>query len=246
MATQGLFRLCVGVLVVGGMFWLGGCPSWADEISMTGGGVQAIPTPASTTTPNAAAGQLQPIPATSPALPANVPNNAPVAQGSLPCAEDNECGETFCGVPLCSPPGRFWLRADYLLWWTSGTKLPPLVTTSPQGTPIAQAGVLGYPTTSILYGNQTVGDEGRSGVRVTMGTWLDSCHVWGLEFDYFMLGAWGSNYNSGQSTGDPILMRPFFNTKTDAQASEVVAYSNVAEGTIAAHADGNFYSAVRC
>ena len=69
----------------------------------------------------------------------------------------------FCGLPVCSPPGRFWLRGEYLMWWTSGMDLPPLVTTSPQGTPQNQAGVLGQSGTTILFGGQTVNGDGRSG-----------------------------------------------------------------------------------
>ena len=30
---------------------------------------------------------------------------------------------------VCGPQGRFWFRADYLMWFTSGMDLPPLVST---------------------------------------------------------------------------------------------------------------------
>ena len=155
-------------------------------------------------------------------------------------ADGSEC-LSFCGTPICSPPGRFWMRADALIWWTNGTKLPPLVTTSPQGTPVGQAGVL--PAATILYGDQTIGDDGRGGVRATMGMWLDCCHRWDLEFDFFTLGRQDNNYNSGLSTGDPILARPFFNVQTNAQASELVAYTDQVEGTATVGATNNFYSA---
>ena len=70
-----------------------------------------------------------------------------------PVAEDDQCQcQDFCGTAFCGPPGRVWLRADYLMWFTTGTRLPPLVTTSPQGTPANQAGVLGAPGTTILFG----------------------------------------------------------------------------------------------
>ena len=39
-----------------------------------------------------------------------------------------------CGDRPCCPAGRFWVQADYLSWWTKGTHLPPLVTTSGTGT----------------------------------------------------------------------------------------------------------------
>lgn len=159
-------------------------------------------------------------------------------QGSV-VAEDGDCDD-FCGMPICSPPGRFWLRGDYLMWWTNGQRLPPLVTTSPQGTPRQQAGVL--PDATILYGNDTVNNDGRSGFRSTLGVWLGPCHMWGVEFDYFNLGERDNSF-ARSSTGDPILARPFFNVQTNQLASELVAYPGVAEGTISADAKDYFHSA---
>ena len=146
--------------------------------------------------------QLQPIPSSA----ASAPPPATAGPSYGVAEEETE----FCGMPVCSPPGRIWLRADYLMWWTSGMNLPPLVTTSPAGTEIGQAGVLGQPGTTILFGGNTVDTDGRSGVRTTIGMWLDACHVWNLEFDYLTLGSRGSSFDQ-TSTGDPILARPFFN-----------------------------------
>ena len=44
----------------------------------------------------------------------------------------NQCGKgnANCGCHR-GPSGVFWVRADYLLWWTKGSPLPPLVTSSP-------------------------------------------------------------------------------------------------------------------
>ena len=148
-------------------------------------------------------------------------------------------GTDFCGMALCSPPGRVWLRADYLMWWTSGTTLPPLVTTSPSTTPVSEAGVL---PTAILYGDQTIINDVRSGFRTTIGMWLDSCHVWDLEFDYLNLGERANGYTA-TSTGDPILARPFFNVQTNQQASELVAYPGIVEGTVSVDAKDYFQSA---
>jgi hypothetical protein len=186
--------------------------------------------------------RLQPIPQQSPSTAQPPVNGQPQAS---PFQEDSSVGEEdegaeFCGLPVCSPPGRFWLRADYLMWWTSGTQLPPLVTTGPQGTPVSQAGVL--PGSTILYGDRTISDDGRSGFRTTLGMWLDACHVWNLEFDYLSLGERANSF-SRSSTGDPILARPFFNVQTNAQASELVAYPGVVEGTVSVDAKDYFQSA---
>ena len=49
---------------------------------------------------------------------------------------------------------KYWVGVDYLGFWVKGNHIPPLVTTSPLGTPQNQAGVLGQPGTSILFGDQ--------------------------------------------------------------------------------------------
>src|SRR5438094_672952 len=38
-----------------------------------------------------------------------------------------------CLNDVCGPTGTIWGRVEYLLWWTKGDRLPPLVTTSPPG-----------------------------------------------------------------------------------------------------------------
>jgi len=76
---------------------------------------------------------------------------------------DGSCGlGGACSVPCtssccpCGPSGRFWIRAEYLLWWAKGMDTPALVTTT-AGTPLAQdAGVLGTDGTSVLYGDECV------------------------------------------------------------------------------------------
>jgi len=179
--------------------------------------------------------QLTPIPANSDA--ASQPGASPFREeapaGPVASADVGKCAE-FCGLQVCSPPGRFWLRADYLMWWTSGTRLPPLVTTSPQD------GVL--PGATILYGNSTIGTDGRSGFRTTVGMWLDACHVWDLEFDYLSLGERANGF-SQTSTGDPLLARPFFNVQTNRLARQLVASSGIVEGTVSVDAKDYFQSA---
>ena len=58
-----------------------------------------------------------------------------------------------------------WFQAEYLLWWIQGNPLPPLVTTSPEGTPQSNAGVLGAAGTGILFGDER--SRWRSTVRVS-------------------------------------------------------------------------------
>jgi hypothetical protein len=194
--------------------------------------------------PTPANGQLQPIPhqtAPDAVVPEPSQETALHPNGAVP--DDNGQCEDFCGMPCCSLPGRFWLRGDYLMWWTSGMRLPPLVTTSPQGTSSADAGVLGLPTTKILFGDERVFDNGRSGFRTTMGFWLDNCHAWGVEVDYFELGGESRDYASGYSNGLPILARPIYNTQTIAQSRELVAYPKEVAGEVTVGTKDFFRSA---
>ncbi|MBN1395460.1 MAG: BBP7 family outer membrane beta-barrel protein [Pirellulales bacterium] len=208
-----------GALVVGGILILGGARTWAADAP-------------------AGNGQLQPVPEQSTQSTTEADD---YMDESLPYddGEGSECVD-FCGLPCCSPPGRFWLRADYLMWWTNGMELPPLVTTSPIGTPVADAGVL--PAASVLYGDSTVCTRDRSGWRTTFGLWLDNCHTWGVEGDYFALGREATHY-SQYSTGNPILARPFYDVENIKQNRELVSYPDAAEGTVSVDAKDYFNSA---
>jgi hypothetical protein len=110
------------------------------------------------------------------------------------------------------PPGWIWGSAEYLVWWSAGMDLPPLVTTSPLGTPREDAGVLGEPGTEILYGGDDILTGSRSGLRLRLGFWFDPMYQVGLQGDYFELQNKSAKFEaSGDTAGHPIIARPFFN-----------------------------------
>jgi hypothetical protein len=152
------------------------------------------------------------------------------------------CDPCFIPPPPC-PPYRcvIYGRAEYLLWWLSGSDTPPLVTTSPQGTPAAQAGVLGQPGTAVLFGGQGLNTDPRSGGRVTLGGWFNQAT--GLEGEYFMLA--DSNQSFGiASSGNPIIARPFFNVPTNTEASQVLAITGAPiNGSISVFSTSSFQGA---
>lgn len=135
-----------------------------------------------------------------------------------------------------------WIRAEYLYWRTSGMNLPPLVTTSPTGTARADAGVLGEPGTTILFGGGTVNGDWRSGGRIRLGVWLDPRYVWGLEAEYFQLQDESTSF-AATSPGSPILARPFFDVLNAQDSAELVAYPDTLSGTVLADATTGFHSA---
>ena len=127
---------------------------------------------------------------------------------------------------------RIWMKGEYLMWWSEGNRLPPLVTTSPSGTPRAEAGVLGFPDTTILLGDERVDGGLRNGGRITAGFWFDECQQTGLQATWFSLDE-GDNLNfSETSPGTPILARPFFNVGLGAEDSHLVAFPNIVRGDI--------------
>ena len=147
------------------------------------------------------------------------------------------CGLLGGNGNVCRP-SRIWGGAEYLLWWTKERTLPVLVTTSPDGTPVQDAGTpvagaLGQPTTAILFGGEEVGDEEENGFRATAGIWLDSNQTFGLGGRYFELDTQQFQFQ-GASNGNPILARPFFNLDplVNAQDALLVAYPGISTGGI--------------
>ncbi len=114
-----------------------------------------------------------------------------------------------CATPLAPclffPSGGVWVRGEYLLWATKGMDIPPLVTAGPTG-------ILGDTGTRLLYGDETILDEMRSGFRIEVGTWLDCNRIYGLEGDFWTLGEENTGFRAtSNAAGSPALFRPFNN-----------------------------------
>jgi hypothetical protein len=122
------------------------------------------------------------------------------------CASDGPCGYLWNEVHSHK---RFYMREEYLYWTAKGNPLPPLVTTSSDpNIPQEFAGVLGEPETVILFGNDRVNTDWRSGGRINFGMWLVDGEFLGLEGHYFGLEQSDHRY----FTDSPdILARPFTN-----------------------------------
>lgn len=151
---------------------------------------------------------------------------------SLNPAEETACPDGSCGsCSRCCRRYGFWGSVEYLMWWARGTSLPPLVTTSVDGTPQSDAGVLGLPSTSILFGDQLGAGKLQSGGRVTFGLWLDEDHDVTVAGRFFGLGGDTTRFSQA-STGSPILAQPFFNALLGQQDALIVAYPGYAIGGI--------------
>jgi hypothetical protein len=87
------------------------------------------------------------------------------------------------------------------------------------------------PGTAILFGGKAEDSEARSGVRATLGFWLDECHHLGIEGSFFTLFQKTDSF-AASSPGSPVLARPFFNVLTGNQDAELVAFPGVLAGGV--------------
>lgn len=182
-------------------------------------------------------------------------NQAPVAVngGAAPAAAGNLAGsipppltEAPPAAACCSDGGdchapcqRFWLTTDYLVGWIQGGNLPAMVTTSPAGTPSTAAGILGSPTTSVLFGG-AVNDEARSGFRIDSGYWFNHDATLAVYAGYMMLESQDTGF-SASSPGTPILARPFTDATTGLPQANLIAFPGSSAGAVALRErSGNF------
>jgi hypothetical protein len=121
-------------------------------------------------------------------------------------------------------------------------KTPPLATSSPNGTPQDIAGILNVGSTSVLFGNRAVDDEGSGGGRFTLGFCLDACLLSSLDIRYLFLGDEDEHFSAGQSNGS-ILARPFFNTQTGQQDARLIVFPDLVQGALAIETETMFQTA---
>jgi hypothetical protein len=122
--------------------------------------------------------------------------------------------------------------------------LPPLVTASPAGTPAGNAGVLGESGTEIIYGDQDILTDGRSGFRNMFGGLFGPYKKIGWEAEYFDVGDIDESFQaSGDGNGNPILARPFFNLTLGTQDSELISFPGLLTGTVDVNSFSRFNGA---
>lgn len=161
--------------------------------------------------------------------------------------------DTGYSVSCCrGSRGRFYGSAEYLLWWFDGMHTPPLVTSSPAGTPQAEAGVLGYPNTRTLFGGSDILGGSRDGLRLSAGWWFNDYQDLALEGDVFFFSTESVGFRATGVNGSPILARPFFNmvpldgddnVLPPAEDAELVSFPNVIDGTVSVDTRSEFNGA---
>jgi hypothetical protein len=105
------------------------------------------------------------------------------------------------------------------------------VTASAPGTAVQDAGVLGRPTTTILFDQDNLDNGAYSGGRFTVGFWFPCYSDLGLEASYFFLGQRSGSFTAA-SNGSRILARPFVDAITGNEISQLVAFPNLISGQV--------------
>ena len=119
--------------------------------------------------------------------------------------------------------------------------VPSVITTSPDGTPIDEAGVSGLPTTSSLLGPGRLDAQDNAAGRFNFGFYLDPCHCSSIESDFFLLDGSRFSFYASAPQDYSILARPYFNTLSGLQDAELIGYPGSSEGWLRAVGETDLY-----
>jgi hypothetical protein len=168
----------------------------------------------------------------------------PLSSG-FPNGPGMSCADDLClpTASVCGYPDRFWVNAEYLLWWMKGSPLPSLVTTGPSTSPTP--GAIGSPGTGVLFGGGSVGQNFFSGGLFTAGFWLNDSQTIGIEAGYLFLGSSSENFTASSSgaPGSIVLARPFLDASTGLPNSELIAFPGLAGGSVQVHSSSGLQGA---
>lgn len=133
---------------------------------------------------------------------------------------------------------RFWVHAEYLYWRMRGPELPPLVTTSSEGTLREDAGVLGQSTTTVLLGNNRFRDNEESGGRLELGYRFNESNKTTAQFLYTSLSSDESfSATSGESA---ILARPFYNVDSGLEDARLLGFPDEVTGRVSVSGNAEY------
>lgn len=143
---------------------------------------------------------------------------------------------------LAHPLSGFWARAEYLHLNINGQYAPPLVTTSTTGTLREDAGILGLPSTTVLFGGNDLGDDERSGGRFEIGRYFGNSGL-GLSASILFADDVDQNF-SGDSVTYGILARPFVDVSPGGLGNdaELVGFPSELTGDIDVRSSTSFHS----
>jgi hypothetical protein len=146
---------------------------------------------------------------------------------------------------LNAPPGsavnplrpRLYVAGEYLLWWVQGQAIPVLATTSSA----SDFGILGAPTTQVLFGGNQINTNPYSGGRFTAGYWLGCDNSKAVEFTGFFLGGPNSGGFVTNSSMNPVIGRPFLEANNGRESAQLTSLPGVTTGTLTVAAPSSLW-----
>jgi hypothetical protein len=165
-----------------------------------------------------------------PTPPADQPDREAKAPATAPATNTAGGGTSGSGTggtstdakTTAAPPPLhgYWARAEYLMWWTKSAPLPvPIVTTGDPSVgfdpnaanTVNTAGAIGQPGTQVLLGGQGIDTRVHSGLRLTLGGWIDNSSLFGIEGTGFALERLVRSIAfASDPSGNPPLYFPIF------------------------------------
>jgi hypothetical protein len=194
----------------------------------------------------AAATSTVPMAPTAPSALPMVPGfGAPVDTSWLPSGETSwiagqpnlfgvDEGDGAAGPGFRPLGNRFYVGGEYLLWWLQGQQTPVLATTSSP----ADSGILGAPSTQVLFGGNGINSGPFSGGRFWAGYWLN-CKT-ALEVNGFFLGQRSANFSTNTSM-NPVIARPFLEANNGQEFAQLTSLPGVTSGTLSINAPTNLW-----
>jgi len=134
---------------------------------------------------------------------------------------------------------QWWARAEYLVSWRRGQDIPVLVTTSPPGTAVGDAGILGLGTTQILLGNERIDDDSTPGGRIDFGFWMPARNK-GIGARFLSLGSADTVFQF-PATADGIVARPYHDVENlpPTEDHHLINFSGAELGSLSVLATSN-------
>src|SRR5688572_27483701 len=130
----------------------------------------------------------------------------PAAEASADTCPSLAAAPLACPTPRCpGGPLHGWVSAEYVYGWIGGATPPPLLSAAP---------VRGGPPT-VLFGDDPLNDDGRSGFQLRGGFWLDESGTYGVEAGTFLL-CQSADRARAEDTPGTVIGRPFFNAQLGA------------------------------
>jgi Putative beta barrel porin-7 (BBP7) len=118
-------------------------------------------------------------------------------------------------------PPRMWASTEFLLWWTKKAPVNTPLLTNALDPNDPTSGAIGSANTSVIFGGQSYDLNTRYGGRFTIGGWLDSAGIIGLEGSYLFISPKSITRTASSDGGptSPVLAFPFFDPNLGQETS---------------------------